>query len=160
MIFDFSFDFYEKFHFIDPHYFPPSVIFVPDNHPKKIKRKRCFAQKFNFAGKLVTEISTWVNIFLEQFFCMHTPLDESNKVVRGLGKVEVQKMGQKVTKLKKRVNFSPPTWQKVYEGEFQSQSSLKDFCLQLPFRAACKKLEKFVERVTRSWVLEEVRIYR
>ena len=81
---------------------------------------------------------------------MQTPLGESNNIALGLGKDGVQKLGQKVKKWKKRVNFCPPTWQKVNEGDFQSQSSLKDFCLQLSFRAACKKLEKSIERVTRS----------
>ena len=119
-----------------------------------------FYQKIQFCGKIGHRDLNLGKHFSRTIFCMHTPLDESNKVVRGLGKVGVQKVGQKVTKLKKRVKFCPPTWQKVNEGEFQSQSSLKDFCLQLSFRAACKKLEKSVERVTRSWVFEEVRIYR
>ena len=126
----FSFDFHEKFCFIDPHYFSPTVIFVPDNYPQKIKGKWCFWKKVVFAGKLVTQISNWVNIFLVHFFAS-VPHSGSVKTFTRVGGHKNCKKLTKKSKNRNFYHFDPPNLAKKSMKEWFNQKVHKRTFLNL-----------------------------
>ena len=118
--FTFSFDFREKFCFIDPHYFSPTINFVPNNYPQKIKGNCCFRKKVIFAGKLVTQNSNWVNIFLVQFFASVPPSGSVKTFTRVGGHKNFKKLTNK-SKNRNFYHFDPPNLAKKSMKEWFNQ---------------------------------------